>query len=154
MKRMKFLAGLVALAALADGCLPVVTVQNKTSFVVRAVVTNSGHSQVLSPSPGESSAAEVEEGPYRVTIIPDQEWLDHANATRQFLNDQLAHSDTLTGPQLLEVVRRLKEIAASIKAYENTAGNGAACAGQITQDGGGSVTVSAATDGTILVSCQ
>src|SRR6266550_4355256 len=101
----KFLAGCLALAAMADSCSPVITVSNATSFEVWAVVTNAGHSQVLSPSPGESSAAEAQGGPYIVSVIPSQEWLDHANATRKFLNEQLANSDNLTGPQLLEVVR-------------------------------------------------
>src|SRR5437870_12132835 len=128
----KFLAGCLALAAMADACSPNIIVSNSTSFVVRAVVTNGGHSQVLSPSPGESSSAEGEEGPYSVTVIPDQEWLDHAIATRKFLNDQLANSENLTGPQLLEVVRRLKDIALKIKQFEDTAGNGQGCSGKIT----------------------
>jgi hypothetical protein len=150
----KFLAGCLALAAMADSCAPVITVSNTTSFAVRAVVTSGGHSQVLSPSPGESSSAEAVEGPYRVTVIPDQEWLDHANATRKFLNDQLANADNLTGPQLLEVIRRLKEIALKIKQFEDTAGNGKGCGGNITQDGGGTVTVSTAADGSIIAVCR
>src|SRR6266496_2440046 len=96
----KFLAGCLALAAIADSCAPFITVKNNARFEVRAVIRNGGHSQVVSPSPGESSSAEGEEGAYTVTIIPDSDWLDHAKATRAFLNDQLAHADNLTGPQL------------------------------------------------------
>ena len=85
---------------------------------------------------------------YRPCVV-----LAHANATRKFLNEQLSNPN-LSGPQLLEVVRRLKEIALKIKQFEDTAGNGQACSGQITQDGGGSVTVSTAADGSVKVACH
>src|SRR3954447_26812779 len=107
---LKLLAGFLALAAMADSCSPSVTVQNNTSFEVRASVYSAGHHVTVSPSPGESSYAEVGSGPYVVTIIPNQEWLDHARATREFLDKQLANPENLTPDQTLEVVRRLKDI--------------------------------------------
>ncbi|MEP7355688.1 MAG: hypothetical protein ABI847_00450 [Anaerolineales bacterium] len=153
-RAVRLLAGCLALAALADSCSPLVTVENKTQFEVRAIVTNAGHSSVISPSPGESSVAEAEEGAYKVVVIPSKEWLDHAIATRQFLDDQLAHADTLTGEQLREVTRRFVEIALKIQEFEATAGQAQICSGQITQDAGGHVTVSTASDGSIVVACN
>jgi hypothetical protein len=149
----RFLAGCLALAAMADSCAPLINVKNNATFEVRAVISNRGHSQVVSPSPGESSSAEAEQGPYTVTIIPDNDWLEHAKATRAFLNEQLANPDKLSGPQLLEVIRRLKDIAAKIKEFE-AAGLSTACSGKITQDGGGTVTVSAGADGKLVASCR
>jgi hypothetical protein len=153
-KLIKFLAGCLALAAMADSCVSGVTVSNQTSFEVRAVVSSGKKFSTISPSPGESSFAETGDGPYRVTVFPTQEWLDHAKATRAFLNEQLANADQLSGPQLLEVVRRLKDIALKIKQFEDAAQNTARCSGKITADGGGSVTVSTAADGSLKVVCR
>jgi hypothetical protein len=152
----KFLAGCVALAAMADSCSPVITVTNNTTFEVVATINNGGKRQVVSPSPGNSSSAEAEQGVYTVTIIPSQEWRDHAQATRDFLNDQLAHPENLTGEQLKEVIRRLKDIAAKIKAFEDSykALSGQSCTGAIGDNGGGAVTVSAAADGALSVTCS
>jgi len=153
MKRLPlFIAGLIV-AGLIAGCGPVIVVQNNTRIPVRAVVTSNGRSEVLSPSPGESSTAEAGEGPYTVTVIPDQEWIDYARATRKFLNDQLANSDNLTGPQLLQVVQRLKAVAAQMQEFENAAGKSQSCSGTLTSDGGGSVQVSTGADGALVVSC-
>ena len=143
------LAGLLRL----DGCSPTVTVQNSTRFAVRVVVSSGGQTEVLSPSPGESSAAEVSEGPYRVTAIPDAEWITWAQLTRKDLNEQLANSDKLSGPQLLNVIQRLKTIAARMQEYEK-AGLGASCGGTVTQDSGGVATVSLGADGKIVASCK
>ena len=54
-------------------------------------------------------------------MIPDAEWIEYARTTRKFLNDQLANADSLTGPQLLEVIRRLKNIAARIDQFQRAA---------------------------------
>lgn len=153
MKWMKLLAGVLALLAVAAGCVPAITVSNTTSIGVRVVVSAAGHSDVVSPSPGNSSTVEGEEGPYRVTVIPDTEWGDHARATRDFLDKQLANSAELSGAQLLDLVQRLKAIAATLRQYE-TAGLAASCAGTITQDGGGTVTISTGADGALTASCQ
>jgi hypothetical protein len=151
---LRFLAGFLALAAMADSCSPGVTVENKTEFQVRAVVSSGRRPSIVSPSPGESSFAEAQEGPYRVTVFPEKEWLDHAVATRKFLNDQLANADQLTGAQILEVSRRLASIALKIKQFEDASAKTSACSGRITEDGGGAVTVSTAADGTLRVVCQ
>jgi hypothetical protein len=149
----KFLAGCLALAAMADACAPVITIKNNTTFEVRAIVNSKGHNSMVSPSPGESSVAEGEEGPYSVTIIPSKEWLDHATATRSFLNESLAHADRLSGPELLKVIDSLKAIALKIKEFQ-AAGKAQSCTGQITQDGGGNVTVGTAADGSLKVVCN
>ncbi len=152
MKRIKWIAICLALVLLA-GCAPMITVQNDTSFPVRAIVRSGKTTDVLSPSPGYSSTAEVTEGPYRVTVVPDAEWVEYAKTTRAYLNDQLAHADQLTGPQLLEVIRRLKEIATAMQQFEQ-AGVGASCSGKITEEGGGLVTVTLGANGALVVVCQ
>jgi len=155
MKREIFFVALIGLTLGLVGCAPSVVVENKTGFAVRVVVTSANGSEVVSPSPGESSSAEVAEGTYRVTVIPDAEWLDHAKATRKFLNDQLANSGNLTGAQLLDVIQRLKDIAARMQQFESTAGGGASCSGAVSSDGGGGVaTITTAANGALVVACR
>jgi hypothetical protein len=144
----------VSLALLSDCGGPSVTVQNNTKFLVRAVVTSGGGSQVLSPSPGESASADVGEGVYSATVIPDTDWVEYAKLTRKVLNDRLANADNLTGDQLLDVVRRLKDIAAAMQQFEQAASSSGKCDGSVSQDGGGVVTVSTASDGSLVVSCK
>ena len=154
MNRNILLAGLIVGAVLLVGCAPSVVVENKTGFAVRVVVHSAGRSEVVSPSPGESSVAEVEEGPYLATAIPDADWIEWAKLTRKVLNDQLTNSDQLTGPQLLEVVRRLKDIAARMQQYES-AGIGASCSGAVSSDGGdGKVVISTAANGALVATCR
>ena len=149
------LLGLVICAALVVGCAPTVSVLNRTGFGVRAIVVSRGARQVLSPSPGESSTAEVEEGRFTVTVIPDAEWIEYAKLTRKYLNDQLANSDKLTGPQLLEVIRRLKDVAEKMSQYEATAAKGASCSGAITQEGGSGIAeISVGPNGALVVACK
>ena len=142
MNRNILLAGLIVGAVLLVGCAPSVVVENKTGFAVRVVVHSAGRSEVVSPSPGESSVAEV------------VDWIEWAKLTRKVLNDQLTNSDQLTGPQLLEVVRRLKDIAARMQQYES-AGIGASCSGAVSSDGGdGSVVISTAANGALVATCR
>ncbi len=154
MKRITTLViAFITLAWLA-GCGPTVSVSNKTGFAVRAIVISAGARSVLSPSPGESSTAEVQEGPYKVVVIPDAEWLDYAKLKRKVLNDALANSDSLSGQQLLSVVAQLKDIAAKMQAFEQAAGSGASCGGRVSEDGGGLAEVSQAADGKLVVVCK
>ena len=144
------LAGLLCLA----GCGPSVTVTNKTRFIVTVVVSAAGDASVLSPSAGESSTAEVTEGAFKVTVIPNTDWLAWAKLTRKSLNDQLADSSKLSGPQLLEVIQRLKDIAGRMKEYEDTAGKGASCAGVVSSDVDAAAEVTQAADGSLVVVCK
>jgi hypothetical protein len=153
MKRIILLIAFLLAGGVLAGCAPMVTVMNKTSFDVRVFISWSGGSEVLSPSPGESSYAEVSEGHFVAAAVPAEDWINYAKATRQYLNDQLANSDNLTGPQLLEVIQRLKDIAARIQQYESTTGKGAACSGSVTQESNGMVVVSTAADGRLAVAC-
>ena len=153
MKLFRWVGGFLALLAVAAGCGPVISISNNTAVGVRVVVTAAGHSDVVSPSVGSGSSVEAEEGPYHVTVIADAEWAAHARATRDFLDQQLANPDSLTGPQLLDLIQRLKDTAAALHQYE-TAGIGAHCSGTITQDGGGTVTITSASDGTISAACH
>ncbi|MEP7355689.1 MAG: hypothetical protein ABI847_00455 [Anaerolineales bacterium] len=152
----RLVAGCLALAAMADSCGPTVTIENKTSFEISAIIGNKGTETVLSPSPGESSYAVVQQDAYVVTVIPKDEWLTHAKATRQFLNDQLANPDQLTGPQLLEVVKRLKDIALRMKAFEDAAkGGDASCVGILDdQHSAAVVTVTSLPDGKLKAACK
>ena len=153
-KKFILAAILFSAASFLAGCGPAIVVQNNTKFPVRVVVATGGKSEMLSPSPGESSAAEASEGAYGVYVIPDEEWIAYAKLTRQYLNDQLANSDKLTGPQLLNVIQRLKDIAERMHQYERAAGSGNGCSGRVTSDGGGAVTISTRADGGIVVSCR
>lgn len=152
--RLVVLFGLIALGAAA--CAPAIVVRNNTKFPVRAIVISSGRRDVLSPSPGESSATEVAEGRYTVAVIPDQQWIDYAKVKRKVLNDALKDSDKLSGPQLLALVQQLKEIAGQMQAFEQvaTAKPGAACSGSISQDSGGVADVSQAADGSLSIICK
>ncbi len=154
MNRKKLFLILIVTAILLASCGPSIVVENKTSFPVRVIVKASGHSSMLSPSPGESSSVEASEGAYRATVIPDAEWIEYAKLTRKVLNDQLANSDKLTGAQLLEVIRRLKDIAQRMQQYEQAAGSAASCGGSLTQDSTGLVVVSTADTGVLVISCR
>lgn len=135
MKKFGIMLLILTTIVLLFGCGPTVSVNNTTKFPVRAVVSTGGRSEVLSPSPGESSSADVEEGVYTVTVIPDQEWIDYAKSVRKYLNDQLANSGKLTGQQLLNVVQRLKDIAQQMAAFSKAASaSGASCGGSLSQD--------------------
>ena len=152
-RALKIFASVVMVGWLA-GCGPSVIVSNNTRVPVRVIVTTGAGREALSPTPGESSSVDAAEGPYSATAIPDDEWIAYAKAVRKDLNEQLANSDKLTGPQLLDVIRRLKDIAARMQQYENAAGSSAKCGGTITQDSGGVVTVSVAADGKLILSCK
>ena len=150
----RFLAGCLALAAMADSCSPTIDVKNQTAFVVRVIVSNGGKVQTVAPSPGEGSAVEAQEGPYSVYVVPDSDWLEYAKLVRKDLNEQLANSSGLSKEKIDQLIARLKDIAAKMKSYE-TAGLGASCSGSISQNAGGSVTVgTTGSDAHIDVACN
>ena len=148
----------IAAGLLMASCAPGIVIQNSTSFPVRAIIRAGGMTEVFSPSPGESSYAEVREGRYTATVIPDAEWIEYARATRRYLNEQLANSDSLTGPQLLDVIRRLKDIAAKMDQFERAAGSSAvgaaSCSGAVSEEADGLVTVRTLEDGRIVIECR
>jgi hypothetical protein len=151
--------GIVALLlyafTLLDSCSPNIVVSNTTNIPVRVTVTSGGKSDVLSPSPHESSATEATEGPYSAVVISDAEWIAYAQLVRSDLNQQIANSDNLTGAQLLSLVQRLKDIAAKMDQFNKAAKAGAKCSGQITAEGsGGAVTVSSGVNGELLIACK
>jgi hypothetical protein len=145
---------LVAVALAVAACAPSVTVSNRTTFVVRVVITTSAGSQVFSPSPGETSVGEAGEGSYRVSVIPDAEWSSWAAATRAYLNERLADSANLTGAQLLEVIQRLKDIATKMKSYEAAGIGSVGCSGAVSNERDGLVTVTQGADGKLIASCK
>ena len=121
---------------------------------MRVAVSARGNSQVLSPSPGESSYAEVGEGAYSAYAIPDAEWIEYARLTRRYLGDQLANADNLTGAQLMDVIRRLKDIAARMQQYEGAEGSASACSGgTVSTEKDGLIRVAVGADGKLQLSC-
>jgi len=152
--RQKLFLILIVTAILLASCEPTITVANNTQIMVRVVVRTGGRTEVVSPSPGESSTVEAAEGGYSVSVIPDAEWIEYAKLTRQYLNDQLANADKLTGPQLLDVIRRLKDIALRMQQYEQAAGSAARCGGRVTEDSLGFVVIRTAADGKLVASCK
>jgi hypothetical protein len=133
---------------------PTVTVENNTKFPVRVVVSSGGSSQVLSPSPGESSSADASEGPYRAYAVPDADWINYAKTKRKVLDDMLANSDQLTGPQLLSVVQQLKDIAQRMAQYDQAGASGTGCTGTVSSDHDGLVQVSTGADGGLVAACK
>ena len=155
MNHRKLIPVLIVTAILLASCAPYIVVENKTSFPVRVIVSGGGKSEVVSPTPGESSSVDMNEGTYKATVIPDAEWIEYAKLTRKVLNDQLANSDKLTGPQLLDVIRRLKEIAVRMQQYEQAAASSASCGGRLTEDNSaGLVVVSTSNSGALVISCK
>lgn len=139
---------------LLAACAPAIVVQNNSTFPVRVVVAAGDTRSVLSPSPGESSSMEAPQGTYRATVIPDTEWIEYAKLQRQMLNERLKNADQLSGPELLQVVQQLKDVAARMQAYEQAAGSSGSCSGALTEAGGGLVTVNAGADGALTIICQ
>jgi len=155
MNHKKLFPLLIVTAILLAGCAPMVTVENGTIFPVRVIVSSGGKRVVVSPSPGENSTVDASEGAYRATAIPDAEWIEYARLTRRILNDQLANADNLTGTQLLDVIRRLKEVAVKIQQYEQAAGSSASCGGKLTEEKSVAyVMVYTSSSGTLVISCK
>jgi len=75
-------------------------------------------------------------------------------ATRQYLYDQLAHSENLTGPQLLDVIGRLKDIAVRMEQFQRAGASSATCSGAVSTEADGSVLVTTTEDGRILIECK
>jgi hypothetical protein len=158
MKRIGLLLVGLGAAILTAGCAPGIVIQNNAPFTVRAILVVGGQSQVLSPSAGGSSYAEVGSGSYQATVIPDAEWIEFARGTRQYLNEQLANSGALTGEQLLDVIRRLSDIAIAMDRFERAARSSAvgaaSCSGAVSTEADGSVVVTTTEDGRILIECK
>jgi hypothetical protein len=134
-----------------------VSVENNAGFPVRVVISAGGGQQILSPSPGGSSYAEIEEGEFSVYAVPELEWVEYARSTRRYLNEQLAHPENLTGEQLLEVINRLVDIAAqmdrmgrAVFALRPTSG----CSGAVESGSSALVSVTTGADGSLVVTCQ
>ena len=157
MKRFVPIALCMVAAVLVSGCGPTIIVNNRTRFPVRAVVSQGNHREVVDPSPGESSAMDAEFGPFGAYAVPDKAWIDYAKLTRKVLNESLADPSRLTGPQLLDVVQRLKDIAERIQQYEGAAGAGSGCRGNVSEKGGTDVhevDINVGADGRLVATCQ
>ena len=153
-KRFAPLALCILGAVLVSGCGPTITVKNRTRFPVTATVRNGERHETLSPSPGESSSMDADTGPYFVYAVPEKDWLEYAKLTRKVLNESLADPSRLTGPQINDIVQRLKDIAERIQQYEGTAGGARTCQGTISESGaGGTVEITVGADGGLVARC-
>jgi hypothetical protein len=153
-KLIPIIMAVFSLSALLSDCGgPDITANNNTTFGVRVILHTTAGPDVLSPSPGESSSADAVEGGFTATAINDQDWINYAKVQRKLLDDQLTNAGTLTGPQLLTLLQRLKDIAAKMDAYQAAAGKGATCEGTITQNADGVITIGQAADGSLAVTC-
>ncbi len=142
-------------AVLVSGCGPTITINNRTRFPVTATVTSGERRETHSPSPGESSTMDAEVGPYFVYAVPEKDWLEYAKLTQKVLNESLADPSRLTGPQINDIIQRLKDIAVRIQQYEGTAGGGRTCRGTISESGaGGTVTIAVGADGRLVARCE
>ncbi|MBI5878245.1 MAG: hypothetical protein HZB53_11400 [Chloroflexi bacterium] len=154
MRRQLLLVGVVLFVTVLAACGPSVTVSNMTTIPVRVIITSAGQHSMVSPSPHESSTAEVQAGPYVASVVQDSEWLAYAKLVRQDLNEQLANADRLSGAQLLDVIRRLKDIAARMQAFEKAAGVAATCTGTVEEDGSAAVEITQAPTGALVIRCK
>jgi hypothetical protein len=77
---------------------------------------------------------------------------------RSYLNERLANADNLSGPELLDTIQRLKDIAAKMRDYENAAAAaGAACSGMISSEGetySGIVDILITAGGSLVATCK
>ena len=112
------------------GCAPLVEIQNNTPFAVRVAVTSGGSRQVVSPSAGSTSSAEVVPGPYSVSVVPDAEWMDYARTVRTIIGDYAFSAQNLTPDQVFELAKRLADINSRIDAYEKAGVGGNGCSGR------------------------
>lgn len=146
---------LAGASVVLSGCVPTITVMNTTKIPVRVVVTSpKGGAETFSPSPGESSNGDLAPGAYTVTVIPDADWTNYAKLSRQALNDRLVNSQNLSGPQLLDVVQRLKDLAAKMDQMQKAAGAAASCGGSVTEDSAATATIAVGADGKLVVACK
>jgi hypothetical protein len=147
--------GLLAVLALAFvACSPSVTVSNGTGFPVRAIVGGEdGTRNVHLVSPGLTVNGDVPEGLYSVTVVPDAEWVTYAQGLRDRLQEHLADSPNLTPADVNEVVARLAEIAARLRAFERSAGS-ASCRGSVAADEIATAEIVVQPDGSLTVTCS
>ena len=143
-------AFVLALAA----CSPSVTVGNTAPFPVRAIVIGEdGTRNVHLVLPGVTVNGDVPEGPYVVTIVPDAQWLEYAQALRGRLVDRLVGAPDLSGAALTEIAARLAEIGPRLRAFERAAG-GATCRGTLQADAIATAEIVIRSDGSLGVTCS
>ena len=154
-RRTRALIAALVVAALVAGCSPSLSVSNGTSFQVRAIVTGEGGSRnVHLVRAGQSSAGDVPEGAYSVTIVPDGPWVEAARATRDALVGRLQKPDQLGPDGVADVLRELDALSASLRTLEGAADGEARCLGSIPIDGVGTADITVGDDGRLRVSCS
>ncbi len=136
MKNLKWLLPLALLclgASGAEGCNPVISVNNQTNIAVKVAITPpNDHMQIVSPSPGSSSGVEVHNaGTYIAVAIRSQEWVEGATLARKVLSEMLNNPQSLSADQIKDIQKRLSDIEAQLKTFEGTAARGASCTGTI-----------------------
>jgi hypothetical protein len=146
----------IAAAVLVSGCGPTITVYNRTRIPVRAQVFQGKQHAVVNPSPGESSTVDADLGPYVAIAEPEEDWLRYAKLTQKVLNESLADPSRLTGPQITDIVQRLKDIVERIQQYEGAGGRRSSCRGKITEKEpeAHSVNVDVGVTGTLVATCR
>lgn len=149
------LVAVLVLAALVAACSPSLSVSNGTSFQVRAIVTGEGGSRnVHLVRAGQSSAGDVPEGAYSVTIVPDGPWVEAARAARDALVSRLQNPDELGPAGVADVLREIDGLSATLRALEAAADGPARCLGSIPIDGVGTADITVGDDGRLRVSCS
>ena len=152
MKR-HFIAVAAVVLALA-ACSPSVTVSNGAGFPVRAIVTGEeGARNVHLVSPAETVNGDVPDGAYTVTVVPDADWVAYAQTLRDRLEERLVNAPSLTSADVNEIVARLAEIAARLRAFEREAGS-ASCQGIVAADAIATAEIVVESDGSLTVICS
>jgi hypothetical protein len=154
MKRPKLLVACLLLGVLLAACAPVITIDNNTAIQVRAIVTTTDGDQAVSPSPGNSSSVDAGTGDYSVTVVVDRDWVTYAQTARKVLSEALADPSNLTEQQVLQITQRLKDIDQGLNQFITAASVGDSCSGTLSQNGGGTVTVSTDANGQLAVTCS
>ncbi|MEA2646097.1 MAG: hypothetical protein QOE92_1180 [Chloroflexota bacterium] len=145
---------LVVLAgSLLAGCAPTVSVVNHTKVGVTAIISGKGVREAFSPTPGESSTGDVKPGAFSVYVSPSQDWINHADDTKNFLYNQLLDPSKLTPAQVKDIHKKLEDLHNAMQQVEgNRLGEG--CAGMAEEDGSYTATVVLDGEGRLKVTCK
>lgn len=147
-------SALVILAgSLLVGCAPTVSVVNRTKVGVTAIISGKGVREAFSPSPGESSTGDLKPGAFTVYASPSQDWVNHADDTRNYLLNQLLDPSKLTPDQVKEIHKKLEDLHNAMQQVEDNR-LGEACSGVAEEDGGYTATVVLDDAGKIKVACK
>ena len=91
--------------------------------------------------------------PFSITIVPDADWVAYALTLRERLESRLADPSNLTPSDVTEIVARLVEIAARLRAFDRATGV-ATCRAKVAADAIAVAEIVVGSDGRLSVTCS